>query len=86
MEEWKTLPLINKPFNRSTKQPSGYQLFVTENMPKLKKQEVRSVELMTQVSDMWKALSEEERDQWKIKASQWNTKSTRDLSHWSKDQ
>ena len=83
MEEWKILPLVHKPFNRSTNPPSGYQLFVAETMPELRTQQFLSGKHLTQVSEMWKALTEEEKDQWKIKASQWNTESTGDLSHGS---
>ena len=51
-----------------TKKLSGYNLFMREKMAELKTQNVPSGERMTKVSVMWKALKDEEKATWKVKA------------------
>ena len=51
-----------------TKKLSGYNLYMREKMAELKVQNVPSGERMTKVSQMWKALKEEEKGTWKTKA------------------
>ena len=51
-----------------TKKLSGYNLYMREKMAELKAQNVPSGERMTKVSVMWKALKEEEKATWKVKA------------------
>ena len=51
-----------------TKKLSGYNLFMKEKMAELKVQNVPSGERMGKVSQMWKAVSEEQKTEWKKKA------------------
>ena len=51
-----------------TKKLSGYNLYMREKMAELKAQNVPSGERMTKVSVMWKALKDEEKAAWKVKA------------------
>jgi len=53
-----------------TKKLSGYNIFMKEKMAELKAQQVPSAERMGKVSVLWKALSEEEKAEWKVKANQ----------------
>ena len=50
------------------KKLSGYNLYMREKMAELKTQNVPSGERMTKVSTMWKALKDEEKAAWKVKA------------------
>ena len=52
-----------------TKKLSGYNIFMKEKMAELKVQNVPSGQRMTQVSQMWKPLSEEDKAVWKAKAN-----------------
>ena len=51
-----------------TKKLSGYNLYMREKMAELKAQNVPSGERMTKVSQMWKALKDDEKGAWKTKA------------------
>lgn len=50
------------------KKLNGYNLFMKDRMTKLKESDLDSNARMTQISDEWKALKEEEREAWKQKA------------------
>ena len=67
-------PAPQKPLSSSgaptTKKISGYQLYLKETMPEVKvNPDILPKERMSQIAKMWKALSEEERGQWKTKAT-----------------
>jgi len=53
-----------------TKKLSGYNIFMKEKMAELKAQQVPAAERMGKVSVLWKALYEEQKAEWKAKASQ----------------
>lgn len=50
------------------KKLNGYNLFMKDRMLKLKESDLDSNARMTQISNEWKALKEEERESWKQKA------------------
>ena len=52
-----------------TKKLSGYNIFMKEKMAELKTNNVPSGERMAQVSQLWKAITEEEKITWKNKAA-----------------
>ena len=53
-----------------TKKLSGYNVFMKEKMAELKAQNVPAAERMGKVSVLWKALTDEEKATWKVKADQ----------------
>ena len=60
---------VNTETSTKTKKLSGYNLFMREKMAELKTQEVPSGERMTQVSQMWKGVSDSDKAIWKDKAA-----------------
>jgi hypothetical protein len=52
-----------------TKKLSGYNVFMKEKMAELKTQNVPSGDRMTQVSVLWKECTDEDKAEWKAKAS-----------------
>ena len=53
-----------------TKKLSGYQLYLKATMPEVKvNAEISAKDRMGAIAKMWKALSEEQRGEWKTKAS-----------------
>ena len=64
-----TITINTKNTNTKTKKLSGYNLYMREKMAELKQNNVPSGERMTIVSQMWKKLNDEEKQEWKNKAS-----------------
>jgi len=64
-----TAPVSSTP--KGPKKLSGYQLYVKETMPIVKvKAEIPAKERMAEIGKMWKALKEEEKAAYKVKAEQ----------------
>jgi hypothetical protein len=52
------------------KKLSGYNLFVAEKIPEVKVQGIPNVKRMSEISKLWKQMTDEEKDEWKIKAKE----------------